>query len=128
MVKHRPNSSVPRVSPARSAAFDILLRVEQEDSYASELLHASPAAQLSATDHGLATELVMGVLRWRSVLDSVIKSLSSSPIAKLDKEVLTALRLGSYQLLFWIVYLHVPLFTRVWTWLNVLASALRRLS
>src|SRR5207253_5740775 len=49
---------------------------------------------------GLATELVMGVLRWRSVLDSVIKSLSSSPIAKLDKEVLTALRLGSYQLLF----------------------------
>jgi len=77
-----------------------LLRVEQEDSYASELLHASPAAQLSATDHGLATELVMGVLRWRSVLDSVIKSLSSAPIAKLDKEVLTALRLGSYQLLF----------------------------
>lgn len=100
MVKHRPDSSVPRVSPARSAAFDILLRVEQEDSYASELLHASPAAQLSATDHGLATELVMGVLRWRSLLDSVIKSLSSSPIAKLDKEVLTALRLGSYQLLF----------------------------
>ena len=85
VAKQRPSFSMPRVSPARSAAFDILLRVEQEDSYASELLHASPAAQLSATDHGLATELVMGVLRWRSVLDSVIKSLSSSPIAKLDK-------------------------------------------
>lgn len=100
MGNQRPDSILPRVSPARSAAFDILLRVEQEDSYASELLHSSPAAQLSATDHGLATELVMGVLRWRSVLDSAISNISSPPIPRLDKEVLTALRLGSYQLLF----------------------------
>ena len=58
------------VSPARAAAFDILLRVEQQDAYASELLHSSRFAKLSPQDHGLTTELVMGVLRWRSLLDT----------------------------------------------------------
>jgi hypothetical protein len=57
--------SKPHVSPARSAAFDILMRVAGEDSYASELLHSSFTAQLSPADHRLTTELVMGVLRWR---------------------------------------------------------------
>ena len=57
------------ISPARAAAFDILLRIEQQDAYASELLHSSQYEKLSLADHGLATELVMGVLRWRSLLD-----------------------------------------------------------
>jgi 16S rRNA (cytosine967-C5)-methyltransferase len=86
------------VSPARAAAFDILLRVEREDSYASELLHSSRCADLTTEDHGLATELVMGVLRWRSALDAVIAEVSSQSLARLDPEVLTALRLGVYQL------------------------------
>jgi 16S rRNA (cytosine967-C5)-methyltransferase len=42
----------------------------------------------------------MGVLRWRGVLDARIAERSSQPAAKLDVEVLTALRLGAYQLLF----------------------------
>jgi 16S rRNA (cytosine967-C5)-methyltransferase len=86
------------ISPARAAAFDILLRIEQQDAYASELLHASPYSKLSSVDHGLATELVMGVLRWRSLLDEQISPFSSKAIEKLDLEVLTALRLGAYQL------------------------------
>lgn len=88
------------ISPARVAAFDILLRVEREDSYASELLHSSRHAGLSSADHGLATELVMGVLRWRSLLDSDIAERSSQKLTRLDPEVLTALRLAAYQLLF----------------------------
>ncbi len=88
------------ISPARVAAFDILLRVEREDSYASELLHSSRHAGLSSADHGLATELVMGVLRWRSLLDSDIAEHSSQKLLRLDPEVLTALRLAAYQLLF----------------------------
>jgi len=88
------------ISPARVAAFDILLRVEHENSYASELLHASRYAELSSADHGLATELVMGVLRWRSLLDQRIAEHSSQKLARLDREVLTALRLAAYQLLF----------------------------
>lgn len=88
------------VSPAREAAFDILLRIEQQDSYASELLHSSQYAKLSTADHGLTTELVMGVLRWRSLLDQQIKLNSSQRLEKLDAEVLTALRLAAYQLSF----------------------------
>jgi 16S rRNA (cytosine967-C5)-methyltransferase len=88
------------ISPARVAAFDILLRVEREDSYASELLHSSRYAGVSTADHGLATELVMGVLRWRSFLDEKIAERSSQKLTRLDPEVLAALRLAAYQLLF----------------------------
>lgn len=88
------------VSPARAAAFDILLQVEAEDAYASELLHSPRFEKLSPADHGLATELVMGVLRWRSWLNSLISPRASQPLAKLDPEILTALRLAVYQFAF----------------------------
>jgi 16S rRNA (cytosine967-C5)-methyltransferase len=87
-------------SPARAAAFDVLLRIERQDAYASELLHSNQYEKLSPADHGLTTELVMGVLRWRSLLDSEIGRFSDKKIEKLDTEVLTALRLAAYQLLF----------------------------
>jgi 16S rRNA (cytosine967-C5)-methyltransferase len=86
------------VSPARAAAFDILLRVECESSYASELLHSQTYERLTAADHALATELVFGVLRWRSLLDSQIGGNSAQPLAKLDLAAVVALRLGLYQL------------------------------
>jgi 16S rRNA (cytosine967-C5)-methyltransferase len=85
------------VSPARLAAFTILLRVERESSYAVELLHGMLLDELSPVDRNLATEIVMGVLRWRSVLDETIARLSFTPFRKLDFEVLTALRMGVYQ-------------------------------
>ena len=88
------------VSPARAAAFEILIRIETTDSYASELLHSSRFAKLSPVDHGLLTELVMGVSRWRGLLDEMIAERSSQPLSKLDIEVLIALRIGAYQLLF----------------------------
>jgi len=85
------------VSPARAAAFDILLRVESESSFASELLHSVTYQRLSTADHALATELVMGVLRWRSRLDHKIATAAAQPLARLDLEVLVALRLAVYQ-------------------------------
>src|SRR6266700_2616267 len=88
------------VSPARAAAFEILMRIETTDAYASELLHSFRFAKLSPADHGLLTELVMGVQRWRSLLDAKIAERSSQVIAKLYVEVLTALRMGAYQILF----------------------------
>ncbi len=88
------------VSPARAAAFDILLRVEQQDAYASELLHSDRLDKLSPADRGLTTEIVMGVLRWRSRLDSALAAQSSRPLEKLDPQVLTALRIAAYQLLY----------------------------
>ena len=85
------------VSPARVAAFNILLRVERESAYAVELLHSALLDELSSVDRNLVTEIVMGVLRWRSVLDQTIALLSFTPFRKLDFEVLTALRMGVYQ-------------------------------
>ena len=97
-MKSKAQTSRPAVSPARAAAFDILLRVERESSYASELLHSRTYDRLTTVDHSLATELVMGVLRWRSLLDSQIATSSAQPLSKLDAEILTALRLAVYQL------------------------------
>ncbi len=88
----------PAVTAARSTAFDILFRVEQESSYASDLLHSAAYECLSAADHALATDLVMGVLRWRSLLDDEISHASSQPLSKLDLEILIALRIALYQL------------------------------
>ena len=85
------------VSPARDAALDILLRVEQ-GGFASELLHSDRLDRLSPQDRGLATELVMGVLRWRSRLDEAIADVSSQKLSKLDPEVLESLRLAAYQI------------------------------
>jgi 16S rRNA (cytosine967-C5)-methyltransferase len=85
------------IAPARSAAFDILLRVERESSFASQLLHSKTYSQLSPEDHALVTELVMGVLRWRSRLDEEISAASSHPLSRLDPEILVALRLAVYQ-------------------------------
>ena len=100
MAVSRARSSLAPSSPARNAAFEILLRVEREASYASELLHSARLAKLSPRDHGLATELVMGVLRWQSLLDRQLAAASSQKLDRLDGEVLTALRLGVYQLQF----------------------------
>lgn len=85
------------VSPARDAALDILLKVEQ-GGFASELLHSERLDKLTVQDKGLATELVMGVLRWRSRLDEAIASVSSQKLAKLDAEVLESLRMAAYQI------------------------------
>lgn len=88
------------VSAARAVAFDILMRVARQDSYASELLHSDGLARLNSRDRGLATELVMGVLRWQSLLDRRLAEASSQKLERLDSEVLTALRLGAYQMQF----------------------------
>lgn len=86
------------ISPARAVVFDILLHVDQQQAHADDLLHSARLNSLGLADHALATELVMGVLRWRSQLDESIAAASARPLAKLDREVLTAVRLGAYQL------------------------------
>ena len=88
------------MSPAREAAFAILLRVERESAYAVELLHSPLLERLSAADRNLAHSIVMGVLRWQSLLDAAFLLLVAVPVKKLDPEVLIALRMGIYQLAF----------------------------
>ncbi len=85
---------------ARTVAFDILMRVERERSYAADLLHSAALEKLSPLDRGLCTEMVMGVLRWQAFLDAQFAGLLPRPLAKLDREVLIALRMGTYQVVF----------------------------
>ncbi len=87
-------------SPARSAAFRILLRVQKEDAYSSELLHSDLLRGLSVADRGLCTEIVLGVLRWQSALDLAIASVSEKQPKSMDPEVLIALRIAAYQIRF----------------------------
>jgi 16S rRNA (cytosine967-C5)-methyltransferase len=88
------------ISPARSVAFDILLRVERDGAWAGELLHAPRLEKLSREDRALCHELVMTTLRWQSALDARIAHYSSQPISRLDAEVRIALRLGTCQLFY----------------------------
>lgn len=100
MLLQSQSSSRDRVSPARIAAFDILLRVAREDAFASELLHSARYSSLTPADSRLATQIVMGVLRWRSRLDDKISGFSAQPLPKLDPEVLESLRIAAFQLLY----------------------------
>jgi 16S rRNA (cytosine967-C5)-methyltransferase len=92
------------VSPARKIAFDLLRKVEAEDAYASDALHVALSPQIrppvSSADAALATELTLGVLRWRAQLDFLLERHLNRPVARLDLPVALALRLGIYQLRF----------------------------
>jgi 16S rRNA (cytosine967-C5)-methyltransferase len=87
------------VSTARSAAFAILRRVEEEAAYASVLL-AAIDEEMRADDRALCYELVMGCLRWQLWLDHLIEHYARRSAASLDAPVRRALRLGLYQLRF----------------------------
>ena len=91
---------MPAISPARKAAFRILLAVERGQTHADDLLRADEVSALATADRNLATALVLGVLRWQIWLDGQIRPLLKRPNAKLDPEVLIALRLGVFQLSF----------------------------
>jgi len=82
-------------SPARNLAFDVLLAVA-EGGYASDLL-ASRSIGLDTRDAGLASEIVLGPLRFQAQLDYLIELFSGRPAARLDTEVRIALRMGIYQ-------------------------------
>jgi 16S rRNA (cytosine967-C5)-methyltransferase len=86
-----------KISPARTAAFDILLRVETEKAFTSVLL-PQYEDKLSPADRALCHELVLGTLRRQIWLDRLIDTLTGRK--KLDIEVRIALRLGIYQLNF----------------------------
>ncbi len=86
-----------KISPARVAAFDVLLRIERDQAFSSVLLPETEEVLLPQ-DRGLCHELVLGSLRKQLYLDRLISVLTKD--RKLDAEVLVALRLAIYQLKF----------------------------
>src|SRR5438445_8498450 len=87
----------PRVSPARRAAYEVLLRVFEQDAYADRAFRTAAEA-LDERDRALAQRLAYGSVQRMRTLDHAIGALGKRPAAKLDPPVRAALRLGAYQL------------------------------
>ncbi len=85
------------VSPARVAAFDVLIRVFEDDAYADRAFR-SAAFGLDERDRALAQRLAFGAVQRARTLDHAIETLGRRPLRRLDPPVRAALRLGAYQL------------------------------
>ncbi|MFW6280265.1 MAG: 16S rRNA (cytosine(967)-C(5))-methyltransferase RsmB [Halanaerobium sp.] len=83
----------------RAKIIEALIRVE-EGSYSTLLLDSILTKIEDKRDKSLFTEIYYGVIRNKLYLDYIINYFSNTPIKKMDKEVLTGLRIGTYQLLF----------------------------
>jgi 16S rRNA (cytosine967-C5)-methyltransferase len=82
---------------ARQAAYEVVLRVFEDDAYADRVLR-SAAEGLDARDRALAQRLAFGTVQRVRTLDHAIATLGKRPVRKLDPPVRAALRLGAYQL------------------------------
>jgi 16S rRNA (cytosine967-C5)-methyltransferase len=84
-------------SPARRAAFEVVLRVFEHDAYADRAFR-SAAEPLDARDRAFAQRLAYGTIQRVRTLDHAIDELGRRPVRKLDPPVRAALRLGAYEL------------------------------
>ena len=85
------------ISPARRAAYEVLLRVFEHDAFADRAF-ATAAANLDERDRALARRLAYGAVQRVRTIDHAIETLGGRRVAKLDPPVRAALRLGTYQL------------------------------
>ncbi|WP_068791675.1 16S rRNA (cytosine(967)-C(5))-methyltransferase RsmB [Brevibacillus laterosporus] len=93
--------SKTRSTTAREVALDVLVRVEENQSYSNlELKYALGEAGLSKADVGLVTELVYGTIQRRMTLDEVIGQFVKGGTKKLQGWVLQLLRMSLYQVRF----------------------------
>ncbi len=87
------------VSPARRAAYEVVLRVFENAAYADRAL-ATAARELDSRDRALAQQIAYGTVQRVRTLDHGIETLARRPLRKLDPPVRAALRTGAYQLAF----------------------------
>ena len=86
---------------ARQTAFSILLKIEKDKAYSNIALDSAvKGSSLDSTDCAFISRLVYGVTERKITLDYVISQFLNQPIKKLKPEVLVALRIGTYEILF----------------------------
>jgi 16S rRNA (cytosine967-C5)-methyltransferase len=85
------------VSPARRAAYEVLLRVFEDDAYADRAF-ATAATGLDARDRALAQRLAYGAVQRMRTIDHALETIGKRRVSRLDAPVRAALRLGAYQL------------------------------
>ena len=89
------------MATARSVALAALVACEKQGAWSDGYLKkAIGAARLDGRDAALATRLCFGVLQNRMLLDFYLAGLCATPLNRLERPVLAALRLGAYQILF----------------------------
>ena len=88
------------IAPARRAAFDALGAVAGGRADLDGAIELARRHINDSRDESLLRELVTGTLRWQGAIDAVVAPLCRVALTRLDLEVLTALRLGTYQLLY----------------------------
>ena len=82
-------------APARLAALRVLRDVHSGRHDLSTSQALSRSALADPRDRSLATEIVLGTLRWRAEVDHVVQLASSRPLSRIDADVLDVLRLSS---------------------------------
>lgn len=108
------NAGSVGVDLPRAVVYETLLRVHRDDAFANLTLpKALRVNKLDGRDAAFATELTYGTLRAEGVVDAVIAKHSSRGLDSLALEVLDALRLGTYQLLYTRVEQHAAVDTTV---------------
>jgi 16S rRNA (cytosine967-C5)-methyltransferase len=85
------------VSAARRVAYEVLLRVFEQDAYADRVFRQA-ASDLDERERAFAQRLSYGAVQRVRTLDHAIDTLGKRPVRKLDPPVRAALRLGAYQL------------------------------
>jgi 16S rRNA (cytosine967-C5)-methyltransferase len=88
---------VAAVSSARRAAYEVLLRVFEQEAYADRVFRTA-ARGLDERERAFAQRLAYGAVQRVRTLDHAIETLGKRPVRKLDPPVRAALRLGAYQL------------------------------
>ena len=87
-----------RANQARTAAYQVVRAVLRGDDLPRALAGLrDPLAD--DRDRALVTELAGGALRRLAALDHVVGRAADRPVARIDDDLLTVLRLGAYQLL-----------------------------
>jgi 16S rRNA (cytosine967-C5)-methyltransferase len=84
------------VSAARRAAYEVLLRVFEQDAYADRAFRTA-AKGLDDRERAFAQRLAYGAVQRVRTLDHAIETLGKRPVRKLDAPVRASLRLGAYQ-------------------------------
>lgn len=86
---------------ARQIAFEILLKIEKDKAYSNLAIDSAVKAyRRDSTDCAFISRIVYGVIERKITLDYIISKHLNQPLKKLKTEVLIALRMGVYQLVF----------------------------
>jgi len=86
-----------KIVEAKRVAYEILLSVERRTSYANALMRER-LSEIPSIYNPLITDVVYGVLRRKNTLDWYISNFVR--VERLDLELLTILRIGTYQILY----------------------------